>query len=48
MKSEEWKVKNEEWNQAVNLRKQAVITKCRGASMRSQSRAFEKAVSIRA
>ena len=35
-------------NQAVNLRKQAVITKYRGASMRSQSRAFEKAVSIRA
>ena len=35
-------------NQAVNLRKHAEITKCRGASMRSQSRAFEKAVSIRA
>ena len=35
-------------NKAVNLRKQAVITKCRGNIKAELSRVFEKAVDFRA
>ena len=40
--------KNSVEKKAVNLRKQAVITKCRGNIKAELSRVFEKAVDFRA